>query len=309
MNFFLPGDCTDSGYTNVRDLPDCIKYRDFVEELWREYEPYADKNCRSDAQNHFLQRFWEMYVCVVFLRKGFAVTKASDDGPEFHITIDDQRVWIEAVAPNPGDGADHVPEMNHGKVCEAFVTIEACEACETFETCEAFEAYEVPFEKIILRYTSALLDKLRKYKQDCQKGIILETDLYVIALNSRNIPHAPYERTLPYHVHAFLPFGNYTVGFDTESSEITDSFYRHQDSVDKLNEVSISKQPFLEDEYNGISAVIHSAVDCANGPSELGADFDILYNPLAKNPLSTKSIPWCRHRIYHNGELETIEPK
>lgn len=285
MNFFLPGDCTDSAYTNVRDLPHCLNFRDFVEELWREYEPYADKHFRTEAQNQFLQRFWEMYVCVVFLRKGFIVKKVSDEGPEFLVIIDGQRVWIEAVAPNPGDGADYVPEMKTG------------------------EAYKVPSDKIILRYTSVLLDKLLKYKQDCEKGIILETDLYVIALNSRNIPHAPYGGVLPYHVQAFLPFGDYTLSIDPDSSGITDSFYQHQDSVDKLSGVSISKQPFLDHEYDGISAVIHSAVDCANRPSELGADFDVLHNPLAKHPLSTKSMPWCRHRIYNNGELETIEPK
>lgn len=282
-NFFLSGICKDPGYRNIRDNPQNAQYRNFVEDLWRKYEPYADRHFLTDARDHFLQRFWEMYVCATFLCHGFSVNKKSNEGPEFYVQIAGHRVWIEAIAPNPGDGPDYVSEPPYG------------------------EAFDVPSEKIILRYTSALLDKLRKYKEFCKKGMLLDTDRYVVAINSRGIPHAPYGSALPYHVHAFLPFGNRTVSIDPKSSKITDSFLQYRDRVIKLNGKTVSTQPFLDSGYAGISAVIHSAVDCANGPSELGADFDVLHNPLAKCALPTGSLPWCRHRTYSNGTLETVE--
>lgn len=279
-SFFLHGACIDPGYRNIRDLPNTAKYRSFVEDLWREYEPYADQHFRRDAQNHFLQRFWEMYICVAFLRHGFTVTKVGDQGPEFFVTIDGLRVWVEAVAPTQGIGSDYVPELPYG------------------------EAFDVPVEKVILRYTSALFDKLKKYNEFLKKGIVQETDCYVVAINSTGIPHARYGSALPYHVHALLPFGNLAVAIDGKTSKITDSFFQYRDQVIKRNgepnEEPISTKPFLEPAYAGISAVIHSAVDCANGPLEVGADFDVLHNPLANCGLSLESLPWCRHRIYRN---------
>lgn len=284
-SFFLSGECKDPGYRNVRDLPHFETYHYFVEDLWRDYRPYADRHFLNEARNQFLQRFWEMYLCVVFLRRGFLVTKISNEGPEFVISIEDRRIWIEAIAPNSGTGPDYVPEPPYDGY-----------------------AFDVPTEKIILRYTNALSTKLVAYNKYFQKGLIKEKDSYVVAINSRGIPHAPYGSVLPYHVHAFLPFGPLSACLDRKTLMITDSFFQHREHVKKQNDELISTQPFLDPTYAGISAVIHSAVDCANGPGELGADFDILHNPLAECALPLQSLNWCRNRIYSKGILHTIEP-
>ena len=60
--FFLPGDDCCPAYRNVRDLPRCQPYRDFVEDLWERYQPSQDRHFLNDARQHFLQRFWEMYL-------------------------------------------------------------------------------------------------------------------------------------------------------------------------------------------------------------------------------------------------------
>lgn len=283
-SFFLKGECKDPGYRNVRDLPHYAEYRGFVEDLWKDYKPYADRHFLKEAQKNFLDRFWEMYICVAFFRRGFLIIKKGNEGPDFLTIIDDKKVWVEAVAPGPGVDQNQIVEPIPGEV------------------------FQVPSVEIILRYTTALSSKLEKYREYRGKGIVGENDCYVVAINSRKIPYAPLGWSLPYHVHALLPFGNLTMFFEKKTSEVKGPFYEYRDSVLKGNGAEVSTKPFLEPAYAGISAVIHSGVDCANGPSELGADFDILHNPLA-NVLLYDGLEWCRHRFYQNGELETVEPK
>jgi len=69
--FFLSGPAPDAGYANIRDLERNRNYKAFVEELWSEYHHLADTHFRQDAKAHFQQRFWEMYLSVALLRRGF----------------------------------------------------------------------------------------------------------------------------------------------------------------------------------------------------------------------------------------------
>ncbi|VAV83840.1 hypothetical protein MNBD_DELTA01-1546, partial [hydrothermal vent metagenome] len=236
-SFFLSGNCEDDAYRNIRDIPRYERTRKFIEELWCEYRPYADRHFQIEAQSQFLQRFWEMYVCVTFRHHGFDVEKVSNEGPEFLVQIGDYRLWVEAIAPNQGDTEDRVPSLE-------FDTDVAC---------------KVPKDKVLLRYTSALFDKLKNYNKSCENGLIKAADGYILAINSRNIPHgsfnsvylSPYASQLPYFVQALLPFGNLAKLVDQKPSESTEGFYQHSDHVVKLNDEPISTQPFLEPEYAG----------------------------------------------------------
>ena len=105
-SFFQAGHATDPAYRNVRDSPNLTDAKAFVESLWPRYEHLADSNCRSDARNHFLQRFWEMYLACALTQRGFTLHKVGNAGPEFYFLDGDRRVWVEAVAPTQGDGPD-----------------------------------------------------------------------------------------------------------------------------------------------------------------------------------------------------------
>jgi hypothetical protein len=285
-NFFSPDPCQDPDYEAVRDLPQAKDYKCFVEELWREYEPYNnDPNFLSDARNHFHQRFWEMYLCVTMLKRGFDVEKGGKKGPEFSITIGGKRIWFEAIAPQAGLGADQVPEIEIG------------------------ECNDVPTEQVLLRYTSALSEKLRKYQVDCAKGIISENDVYVVAINSNKIPNAQFGSALPYHVQAFLPFGYPTVVINPKTQEKVDEYFQYRDEVKKINGESISTKAFLDPAYSGISAVIHATLNVAgytDGTTGWGDSFDVLHNPMATNPLPFEVLNWCNYRYIHDGKLETV---
>ncbi len=141
-HFFSLGICGDRDYEAVRDsdLPQMKVCKSFVEELWRDYEPYCDTNFLSNARSQFHQRFWEMYLCVTMIKRGFAIEKSGNAGPEFSITINGRKFWLEAIAPEAGTTEDRVPEL----VME--------------------QVNPVHTEKILMRYTAALKEKLDKYQ-------------------------------------------------------------------------------------------------------------------------------------------------
>lgn len=254
--------------------------RAFTESLWARYASLADSHFREDARAHFIERFWEMYLGVTFLDRGLQVTPGSGTGPEFSfIDGGGRRFWVEAVAPGAGTGPDRVPEIEPGVV------------------------YDVPTEKILLRFANAVIAKRERYHAALAAGIVSPDDGYLLAINSRRIPHAPYGNTLPFYVQALLPFGNLTLLLNRSTRVIEDRFYQARENVLKGNSAPVSTQPFLNPEFTFVSAVLHSAVDCVNRPEHMGGDFSVLHNPLASCPLNTSTLAWCDQYHYRDGEL------
>lgn len=297
QSFFLAGDCEDSAYRNVRDDIYFAESRDFVESLWIRYRDLADPTCRTNAQNDFLARFWEMYLAVTLRERGFQLRQDRDkkkgEGPEFYFLHDNRKIWVEAVAPRPGVKEDRVPESSFIEVAEigrAKVGIE-----------------EIPVEKIILRYTGVLFGKdgkKDKYFKAVKKGIIAPDDLYILAINSRRIPSAAHWHSMdiPYFVQAFLPFGNQVLLWNTKTGDIDKTFYERRKNVVKANTESVPTTAFLSPEFSFVSAVLHSAVNCLNHPNILGDDFIILHNPKADHPIDSSLFQWCEQFFFEDGE-------
>ncbi|TKB67010.1 MAG: hypothetical protein E8D47_04170 [Nitrospira sp.] len=284
MPFFMDGPCEDLGYLNTRDHPCGVEHKCFVEELWGRYYPLADTHFREDARNHFLQRFWEMYLAVALLERGFKLHRHGDEGPEFYTSLGSRRVWFEAIAPDPGTGLDQVPQLIPG------------------------ECTKIPTEKILLRFTNALDEKRKKYAAALAKGIVSAEDHYVLAINSRGIRHAPYGNSMPYFVQAFLPFGPLTIAIDVRTFEQTDSYYAYRSDVSKFNGSPVSTRAFLDPEASFCSAVIHSGVDCANHPEQLGGDFSVLHNPRAHHPFDATVFGWCEQFTFRDEQLHRSSP-
>lgn len=55
---------------------------DFLEELWTQYQPYADDNFASALSTDVHARFWEMYLAVVLLRQGKQLLRRSERAGE-----------------------------------------------------------------------------------------------------------------------------------------------------------------------------------------------------------------------------------
>jgi len=280
QSFFLAGDCEDPAYRNVRDNPDRPDVRAFVDSLWSQYHGLADRHFRQDARNHFLERFWEMYLAVTLRERGFQLIRVGGKGPEFYFLQNGLKVWVEAVVPGPGKEEDRVPDYSYAEIVK------------------------VPTEKIILRFTNALYDKKRKYLKLLQQQIVSPDDLYLLAINSRAIPHAPHWHTMPYFVQAFLPFGNYVMLWDTDKNKIDKAFYQKRENVVKARGAPVPTNAFLNPEFSFVSAVLHSGVDCVNRPAILGDEFIILHNPTAAHPLDSTVFQWCEQLFYRDGKLE-----
>jgi len=204
------------------------------------------------------------------------------EGPEFFVEFDGHCVWFEAIAPGPGTGADKVPENTLG---------------------------DVPEERILLRFTNALDEKRKKYLQAVGKGIIQPSDRYVVAINSRGIPHGRYYGgAAPYFVQAFLPLGHPTLTINIETREAVNAYFQRREAVPKVNRSPVSTKAFLEAQSACVSAVLYSSVDCGDHSKALGYDFEVLHNPTAQYPLNSSMFAWCRQFFWHNEVLTQVDP-
>jgi hypothetical protein len=96
------------------------KIRLGLEKLWSRFEPYADKQFIKEFGRHVEERFWEMYLGVRLLKGRKALRKKDklpnekrDEGPDFCIQKGRRRIWVEVIAPSPGDESnlDKVPDL------------------------------------------------------------------------------------------------------------------------------------------------------------------------------------------------------
>lgn len=261
----------------------------FVEGLWKRYEPYADSKFPQKAQDAFHQRFWEMYLGVSLLEKGLNLTKHSDKGPEFYVQLNDKKVWFEAIAPGPGDKSkrDTVPKPEFGK------------------------GRDVPIEQKLLRFTNALATKSQCYVNALSEGIIAPDDGYVLAINSYTVsPGATIGYPLPYIVQALFGIGTPGYAIDPVSHDIVDSYCPHLPYVAKSNAEKIPMGHFRDGGAAFCSAVIHSSVDCANYPAELGQDFLVVLNPTATHQIPIDTFPWWTRYTFNieRNELKRLDP-
>lgn len=128
----------------------------------------------------------------------------------------------------------------------------------------------MPTEKILQRFTNALDTKREQYLAAKAKGIVSDQDCYVLAVNSRGIPHAPHAPTVPFLFQALLPIGNLTLMIDRATGQATGSCYALRETITNAAGSAVSTTHFLDPQFEFVSAVIHSSVDCGNRPAELG---------------------------------------
>jgi len=284
QNFFIGGDAKDTAYVNLRDLEKAEEYRVFVNQLWARYRGNEDKNFRTDAKNHFQQRFWEMYLWVALEENGFTPKKVSDAGPEFYIEINGIRYWVEAVCPTAGVSQDAV----------------------TDEPCNEFR--EIPVESILLRYTGSMRDKLKKRDMELSHHRISTADGYILAVNSGAISmSACLGGEIPYIVKACYPIGNLAIPIDRMTKETGKPHYTFRNQINKKNMASVTTGVLLEKNYSAFSAVIHSTSDCTRINSKIGSDFELIHNPHAITVVPEEKFSWTRRWSFKNESLLMID--
>lgn len=253
-------------YKNIRDSshPAAESGRELCNKLWEVFRPYSDEHFTTEATIDFIARFWEMDLTVSLLEQGLNV-ECPKPGPDVCLKYDNKNIWVEAIAPQKGSGADKVPEQKDGVVCN------------------------VPNEKIILRYTSAISEKFNKYQEYLDKNILSDEEPYVIAINGCQIPSARLDFDPPRIVRSVFPIGDEYVTIDKKAMKAVDRGFQFKASVKKESGSDIMIKHFIEPDFSGVSAIIFSCSDCCNRPTN-GNDWIIVHNPEAKNPLPQEWI-------------------
>lgn len=269
---FGDGVAIDPGYVNVRS--GCNEWlssaRKHCEELWEVYEPYADKHFLTGIRRDFLARYWEMYLTVYFVKQGCTVL-CPKPGPDVGIEVNGRKIWFEATCPLRGkDGtADQVPERKFASVGERPVV------------------QDVPNEKMVLRYLNIISTKYNdQYLRWLQNKTIGENDAFIIAINPRNLQFDTADATPPRLLQAAFSIGDFYMTIHQATGQTTGSGYRFRDAIAKSSGSSVPTAVFQNREYAGLSGLLCSRVDPANRPRTMGADFQLVPNPNARNPLS-----------------------
>lgn len=248
-------------------LPHATVHRAKAEAMWEKYAPYADRAFLSSLRYDFHARFWEMLLCAELLDAGFKVVKESNAGPEFYVTLNGRRFWMEAVSPKAGTGPDAVPPIEYG------------------------QAGTVPIDRIVLRITSALSEKLCHYRRGLAAGRISLEDGYIICINPSQVPHAKFGTEPSCPSRALYGVGNLTLSIDRASGKVLDQFNVYTPNVIKACGASVGTSPFLGPGETGCSAVIYSAMDFFNIDRANGNDFGVYHNPNAAHPLPIGAFP------------------
>ncbi len=252
---------SDELYRIYRDEKRLAGSKSYLENLWVDYYPYADKDFPKQFPHDFQARFWEMYLTCTLVSKSYPVIpkQTRAEGPDIKIVYNSTTIWIEAVAPTSGDlgKPDSVPSLVMGV------------------------AQQVPDEQIIPRYRSAIHDKYYdKYFKYLRNETIKSNDCYIIALNGCRLPWHGSDLHIPRIVCSVLPFGWPQVSIDTISHKVVNEGYQYRAYLKKASGEKIDTDIFTKSEYSHISAVLYSHIDVANLTPAMGDDFIIVHNPL-----------------------------
>lgn len=280
---FTAGEARDPAYINLRDADHGRDWKAFCESLWSRYSPYADAHFLDEIRIQFHQRFWEMYLAVTFIDRGFTLYRHKRAGPEFGVDIGGRRYWFEAVAPTAGEGPDAVPQLQFGRP----------------------EASRVPQEQIILRLTGALAAKSAKWSKDLAAGLVSGEDGFIVAINDRDIRKSSFGGDMPYIAKALYGFGDLAVAFNRATMEIVETRHQYRPAIAKVGGAQVSSKAFIAKECPQVSAVLYSGVDAANFPGILGADFMVLHNLEPSVPLPLEALRFYRE-YWVEGEHLTM---
>jgi hypothetical protein len=209
--------------------------------MWDTFSPFADPNFPQEFARNLHSRFWEMYLGLRLLGRGFSlIPKSSSLGPDFHIRIHGAHVWLEATAPSDGQGPDAVPSIF-----------------------DLNGRSPVPEDKIILRFASSIAEKVARHKDYVEHGDIGASDAFVIALNGGGIGMTQFEGPLPAIVKSVYPAGDYVLTIavdatDIKASKIVREGYQVRPQVFKLSGAPVQTNSFLDPSFAGVSGILYS---------------------------------------------------
>lgn len=275
----------DEYYVASGCIPD---RRALFEAMWGVYEPFADADFLHQHRLSFHQRTWEMYLGYMLLRRGFKLERIGKNMPDLCLNTSKGKLWIEAVAPGHGNGADRVPEIRIGV------------------------GQSVDFERIALRVSSALDEKFKKLEKYLSDGTVSKNEPYVIAVNRGFYSIGdPYE--MPLVMQCLFGVGPLTIAF-SPGRTATSTYYARRNELPKTKGGTVPMTFFENPAHAPVSAVIYSTQNVLNAapagiqnPKKLGRDCVVIHNPLAANPIPLRRFGFLtQYRIDKEGFLRKV---
>jgi hypothetical protein len=253
----------------VRDRREFAFNKALVEQMWREYEPICpDRHFLEDAKSHFHARTWEMYLAHVLRADRFALERPPSTAPDIRFRWRRRLVYVEAIAAERGEGPDAVPLSPVGVV------------------------FHPATERILLRLTAAVKEKMTKYEAYRTTGEVGQDDPYVVAVNAYMVPEAGMDQDpIPEIVKALMPIGDaaFSIPVSLDGKEPprrkASLVFPFRRSLLKQSGASVPTDSFMNPAYGGLSGVLFSIRSIWWLPEHLGDELLFFHNPNAATPL------------------------
>jgi hypothetical protein len=276
------------GYQHIKTAqsPAEAAIKQGLDELWTQYEPYADTNFKTEFAKQPDARFWEMYLTVVLLDAGKILVSREklpkaqrDEGPDICIPKRRRKIWIEAIAPDRGepDNLDRVPDL--------------------FAASAEGQAQDAR-RQVELRITSALLKKRDAFEEYRQKGIVAEEDSCIVAISAGQFALQAVDFGLLQAVTAIYPFGEEHFALDPEGKKVVSLGHDYAPLIRRLDNPKepIRRSAFQHEHFAGVSGMIWSLRSIGNF---LGQADDLMYvqNHVARRPLERRWMKWLEEYV------------
>jgi hypothetical protein len=292
---FTEGPAKDSSFLLCRDEKMYRNCRDFIEELWIKYAPYCpDTHFERETREQFHQRTWEMYLACALMDSGHKLRKTRSCGPDLCVE-GDVPIWIEAVAVEPGDTADRVKNEEERRDTNIPQEEGVCIGDPPSE------------ERLILRCTNAMDNKIKQVKKYKRDGLVSEHDSFVVAISLGKIVSAPMGASI--FIKSFFGIGDEYVAYTPNPGK---SSLRHgyldRPVIDKISGQPVSTRKFLGKDAIDVSGILGSCIDIFN-VQHMPSDIILINNPMAIAPYRSRSIRLGSEYRAENGIIKPLYPK
>jgi hypothetical protein len=261
------------------------KARRLTERIWSRCGQFVDPDAPERARTvDFYPVWWELYLAYALSAAGVSLVPRKDRPRDAgkgrpDLLAVNPRVWIEAVMPQPGNGADALIEAS------------------------AEGVFEVPAETFVLRLATALREKFDKVSRYIEDGTIPMSDATIIAISGGRLPFRFQEYPIPNIVRALCGVGFLGMELDVQSRRRLGAYVEFRDHIDKKSKSPVPTDLFLKKESAHVSAVLYSSADCVNYPRRPGMEFVLVHNPKASVPLPSSWLPLGEQYRIQDGEL------
>jgi hypothetical protein len=216
--------------------------------MWLRFEPYADADYRAGFARDSDGRFWEMYLACALLDAGNHLLPRGNfpqggGSPDICVIDGDRRIWIEAIAPDLGNGPDQVP---------ALVAVN-----------EGGCAVDQALRQVHLRITSALLTKSRILQGYRDQNVIRDGDLALVAISGSRFALQAAGDDPPHALAAVYPVGNEFIRVNLDNMQVAGQGYHRDEQIQRAGE-PIPRTAFLHPYFGHVSGLIWSRAGIGN---------------------------------------------